>query len=409
MSVFQVHKNKLKQLLEIDFEDLPKKEKRLKTLKRKLIELTDRLEEHNGRYFSAPGIPKLPKLPAAHTSEEVDIEDKKNKRWPTIDDHLKSLKNNPGFGADRLHLAIDLLKDEIKYISLDIESIKNFSKINEYIFNTNEVLFKQSRDNITTNEQQKGIMKFIDIKGSSSSEYMNEYLRSIGDSHTIKVFYDDKNCDKCNCKMIVNKQESSLSCVNCGNSFWFFDPETVQWSDSAEIVVQFVYERISHFKDHLKQLQGKHHSPVPQETLNDILKEIEKTRLTEDKITKEKVIHILKKLNKSRYYKNANFIIYKLTGKKPPQLPRTLEERLIHLFKVLQIPFEIHKPPDRKNFFSYSYIIHKLLTIISYKEPEIKQYIKFFPLLKSRDKLIIQEEIMKKCCASLNWDFVPCV
>jgi hypothetical protein len=38
---------------------------------------------------------------------------------------------------------------------------------------------------------------------------------------------------------------------------------------------------------------------------------------------------------------------------------------------------------------------------------EQDQYLESFQLLKSRDKLLVQDSIWKKICVDLGWEFIP--
>ena len=46
----------------------------------------------------------------------------------------------------------------------------------------------------------------------------------------------------------------------------------------------------------------------------------------------------------------------------------TEEEELRRMFKEIQIPFQKHCPEDRKNFLSYSYILHKFVQLLELDE-----------------------------------------
>ena len=71
------------------------------------------------------------------------------------------------------------------------------------------------------------------------------------------------------------------------------------------------------------------------------------------------------------------------------------------MFKEIQTPFEKHCPKNRKNFLSYSYVIHKFIQLLNMNE-----YLVYFPLLKSREKLYQQDLIWKNICNDLNWQFI---
>ena len=118
----------------------------------------------------------------------------------------------------------------------------------------------------------------------------------------------------------------------------------------------------------------------------------------------DKIKKILKKLKLSDYYEHIAFIISKITGKPAPSINRETEETLKKMFDKIQEPFERHCPKDRKNFLSYSYVLHKFFQLL-----ELDEYVKCFPLLKSRQKLRIQDEIWKKICHDCVWEFYPSV
>ena len=61
-------------------------------------------------------------------------------------------------------------------------------------------------------------------------------------------------------------------------------------------------------------------------------------------------------------------------------------------------------PSTRKNFLSYSYVLHKFCELLEYDE-----LISYFPLLKSREKLQQQDFIWKKICHDLEWEFIASV
>jgi len=111
---------------------------------------------------------------------------------------------------------------------------------------------------------------------------------------------------------------------------------------------------------------------------------------------------ILKKLKYNKYYEHIPHLINVLSGKKAPTLTRSSEEMLRSLFKEIQIPFMNNCPISRKNFLSYSYVLHKFCELLEYDH-----LIPFFPLLKSREKLQQQDQIWEKICKDLKWQYIP--
>jgi len=113
---------------------------------------------------------------------------------------------------------------------------------------------------------------------------------------------------------------------------------------------------------------------------------------------------ILKKLQLNDYYEHIPFIKSQITGIAAPTIDRKTEDKLKKMFDQIQEPFELHCPPKRINFLSYSYVLHKFCQLL-----ELDDFIKCFPLLKSRPKLRNQDQIWKGICKELKWQFYPSV
>lgn len=159
------------------------------------------------------------------------------------------------------------------------------------------------------------------------------------------------------------------------------------------------------FKNGLSQFQAKESTEIHDDVIEKVKAELRKQRVKSLDYTKiDKIKKILKKLKLSDYYEHIAFIISKITGKPAPSINRETEETLKKMFDKIQEPFERHCPKERKNFLSYSYVLHKFFQLL-----ELDDYVKCFPLLKSRQKLRIQDEIWKKICYDCDWDFYPSV
>jgi hypothetical protein len=150
----------------------------------------------------------------------------------------------------------------------------------------------------------------------------------------------------------------------------------------------------------IAQFQAKETTEIPKEVFDGILNEIKKERITNmAKLTDRKMRKILKKLKLSKYYEHIAHIKHML-GIPAPVINRETDEALRSMFKEIQAPFIKHCPPDRFNFLSYSYVLHKFFKLLNMPE-----FCKYFPLLKSREKLHIHDTIWKKICADLGWKY----
>jgi len=155
----------------------------------------------------------------------------------------------------------------------------------------------------------------------------------------------------------------------------------------------------------LSQFQAKESTEIDKETMENIKNEIKKLRIKNyNSLTNNQLKDVLKHLKLNDHYEHIPYIKSRLTGKTPPTISREEEEQLLKMFDKIQEPFKLHCPKDRINFLSYSYVLHKFCEL-----RELDEFIKCFPLLKSRQKLRTQDEIWKKICGELKWEFIPSI
>jgi hypothetical protein len=164
-----------------------------------------------------------------------------------------------------------------------------------------------------------------------------------------------------------------------------------------------LYKRENHFNEWISQFQAKESTTVPDEVIAKLRSEFRKQKLKDlNEITHEKVKGLLKKLGYAKYYEHVPYITTIVSGITPPTMSQALEDKLRLMFHAIQGPFEKHKPLNRKNFLSYSFCLYKLCELLGEDE-----YLNCFPLLKSREKLYVQDQIWEKICKELCWEFIP--
>ena len=200
--------------------------------------------------------------------------------------------------------------------------------------------------------------------------------------------------------------EGVVVCNNpaCGKQFrYLVENEKPSYKEPPKEVCFYAYKRINHFREILAQFQAKESTQIPADILENILAQIKKERIDVATISNKKTKEILKKFGYNKYYEHIPFIKDKL-GIKPPVMPPELEDKLCNLFMEIQRPYAKFCPPDRVNFLNYYYTIYKLCEIL-----DETQFLQCFPMLKDREKRIEQDEIWKKICNELNWEFIPTV
>lgn len=155
----------------------------------------------------------------------------------------------------------------------------------------------------------------------------------------------------------------------------------------------------------MNQAQAKESTEIPDETYNMILSEISKMKINNlTDITQEKMRQILKKLRLNKYYEHIPHIINKINGVLPLSMSRDVEERIRCMFKEMEPLFIKYRPPGRKNFLSYNYVMYKCCELL-----ELDEYLQYFSLLKARDKLKLQDDVWEKICADLRWEFIKTI
>jgi len=205
-------------------------------------------------------------------------------------------------------------------------------------------------------------------------------------------------------EMIPVEHEGLMVCNNCatGTSV-LIENEKPSYKEPPKEVCFYAYKRINHFREIIAQFQAKETTQIPEEIIVAIKRQIKKERITPKHLTNKRAKELLKKLGLNKYYEHIPFIKDKL-GIKPPIMSPALEERLCNLFMEIQGPYARFCPSDRVNFLNYYYTVYKLCELLDHTE-----FLPYFPMLKDREKRIEQDEIWKKICKELNWEFVPTV
>lgn len=203
---------------------------------------------------------------------------------------------------------------------------------------------------------------------------------------------------------ILNMQDGCIVCLSCHSiEYVIVDHDKPVYKDPPKDVACFAYKRINHLNEWLNQVQGKETTEIPEEVFMNIITEIKKQKITNmATLTTKKIRSILKKIDSNKYYEHIPHIIYRLNGIPAVHMPPELEDKVRFMFCTIQIPFLKYQPPNRKNFLSYSYCLHKMMQLL-----DKDQYLVNFPLLKSREKLYQQDQIWKKICGDVKWDFIP--
>lgn len=216
-----------------------------------------------------------------------------------------------------------------------------------------------------------------------------------------------KICDQCNIEKTINHSDGTLVCKQCGEAeIIIIDSEKPNYKENVtDNKTAYPYKRQNHLSEWLSQFQAKESVDIPDDVYLNIVNELKKNRKKQLKITGiAEMKKILKKLNYTQYYEHTIYIISRITKTPAPTISRETEDIIRFMFKLIQEPFNRHCPKGRKNFLSYSYVLHKFFQLIG-----LDELVDYFPLLKSREKLMNQDKIWIKICHDLGWTYYPSV
>jgi len=259
-------------------------------------------------------------------------------------------------------------------------------------------------------KENKIIDKDVKINFNTKKDIMNAYL-SIIDKDFVPNIKSKSNeeldiCTACNEQRIFDSIAGILICPSCGcEEKILIDNDTPSYKEPPREITYFAYKKINHANEFLSQFQAKESTDIDNKIFDKILEELKKeTYINIKHITPNKIREILKKLQLTKYYEHCHYITNRLTGKPAPTLNSELEEKLRNMFKEVQGPWMKYCPNDRANFFSYPYIFFKFFQLLDKDE-----YLPYCRLLKSREKLQEHDEVWKKICRDLRWQFIPTV
>ena len=291
-------------------------------------------------------------------------------------------------------------------------------KINGYFLeNYNDLFqyFEIKNDIEQNNNPKKMIHQFFNKSKNNEMINKNEYNQCIEtymrknnfDMYgSLYMDIDDsiQTCSKCNKgEMIQSASDGLLICNHCHVFVkYLIHNDKPTYKEPPKEISFYAYRRINHFKEILAQFQAKETTDIPISVIESIKQQIRKERIELNTLTNKKTKEILKKLGHNKYYEHITFIKDKL-GIKPPIMSPQLEETLCNLFIDIQVPYAKFCPTDRVNFLNYYYTLYKLCELLGENK-----YLPHFPMLKEQKK-IEQDEIWRKICNELKWDFIPTI
>ena len=308
---------------------------------------------------------------------------------------------------------IDFLKSKIKslekheqlnlYIAQTAPYIEKYKQLLKVPLKMN-FMGKRSADN---KQKTQIIQKYLEIAhpytGIHSLEYFNDYFtiktcQHCGNNDNNEFEVEEGNtkiCMKCYAEQPRGENVSSYNDV-----------------DRVNISSKYMYERKVHFRDCLKQYQGKQNCTIPQIVIDELEEQFKLHHLLVGNETVERAkrfknitkLHILmflkEPLGYTKHYENVHLLHYMFTCKKPNDVSH-LEDQLMDDFDLLTKQYNLQNI-DRKNFINTQYVLFQLLR--RHKHPCKTGD---FAVLKTIDRKCYHDEICKKLFEQLGWNHTP--
>lgn len=349
---------------------------------------------------------------------DKQIRDKFMKQYDNIYIYVERLQEiektlqNPSLSNRTMNELMETKKNISKYI----EDTKNYVQYNFYILKTVDLI----------EEYKKILQKPIKISFMGKPSKNNKEKQKIIDDYTniikeyVKIEDDNKKC-------VTN----AITCINCDNKKDFdiidhtiyvctkcYAQQTVlkyisSYNDIDRINIssKYMYDRKVHFRDCIKQYQGKQNSTIPDKIYTELTTELYNHHILVDSteketkfknVTKNHILLFLKELGYANHYENVHLIHHVLTGKKPHDISY-LEDQLLDDFDILTDLYDKkYKDINRKNFINTQYVLYQLLQRHKYRCDKEE-----FIILKTIDRKFFHDEVCQNLFEHLGWNHTP--
>ena len=286
---------------------------------------------------------------------------------------------------------IFLYKDEINIINSKIRNIKYQEK--HYLLDNMHILEIYYTNIKLINENKHNINNTLHFFNKQTINELNfsnnqQYWKNNGRCNII--YYNPMVCSFCNGEIV---QEFCTKCFSINKLLIDNSCNTNNNSNINNIITDNSYKRIIHLKKILNQMNGKNTMKIPNTIIDDIRNRMKIQKI--ELLNYDILYDILKKLKLKKYFYQINHIL-SIFNVKIDVMDYVLIDSICHVFTLLQEPFNKYRINKRSNFFSYNFIIYKILEYLNETT-----FIKKIPKLKNIEKERKQNELFDLCIKSI--------
>lgn len=207
-------------------------------------------------------------------------------------------------------------------------------------------------------------------------------------------------------------QEATYVCTSCGFvSSYGIAPGVNGLTHQERILLPsppYTYKPLQHFIDLLNQVEARASRCIPGAIITALEQRVCQLRVDRDRITPHHVRAMLRDINQCKHYEDVHQITKRLNRTyQLITIPEQRKQILKNMFREVYPRFHRNARKvnhKRKNFLSYPYVAYKFCELCDWTE-----YLHVFPLLKSRDKLRVQDAILKLIFQELDWAWVDTI
>lgn len=332
---------------------------------------------------------------------------------------------------DNVHSSLPESSTQVKKTVMNAKNkIREKLKLTEVFSAQASILFaeysKVLNDPVTHENAHNN--QFLQMKNNILEKYLN-CIRNLARNRnwviSIPLLKNGKqttcfNCDNNNLALFET-DENKRTCLLCSVQNTVVE-SSITHSDfnRLHIIGRFIYNRVLHFQECIKQYQGTQNCKIPDEIYKSLDEKFRAYKLLVEnvdhenlrfikysKITRDHIFICLKELKQVKHWENVNLIYFNLTNRRFDDISH-LELQLLEDFKQLVIKYdEIHgkdKPQelDRKNFMNIQYLLFQLL-----RRHDHPCKLKDFPTLKTIERKLFHDKVCKNLFDILGWKFTP--
>ena len=230
-------------------------------------------------------------------------------------------------------------------------------------------------------------------------EYIEKHYDEIECELNGEMYEEPEKCDRyfcmgCKLRKIVDYEQSTLVCTNCG-VFEYYPVHVLSYNHTMRYSRRkCIYKRYDNFKVIPNQFFYGGKRVVPDDVMEMIKSEIHDETNILYNYTIPLTIPILEcilKRNELSTYKNSIYFIYlKLSGVPFPHINTKEYNMILKVFDVVSTIYDKHKPKGRKSFLNYPFVLKQILIMLGKVE-----YAKYIPKLKTHSK---QKELERLWC-----------